>query len=204
MQWGLIPSWSKDSSGAAVNSAVMARWPSGEGWRWVVGAALSAVLVYWLAVHRRLLLALLLASSRNVAWHAVHRNNLQLSRTIYTVPLAWYVSSESPSFAFLTATRYVRPTMVSLKDGMEREDIPFESMFTSERDSFASRGKLIVERSRVRTGFEEDSCLEGTQQILGDSYVVECFGPSGTFSFFSGDREWVDSYYNIVKSARLP
>jgi hypothetical protein len=143
----------------------MARWPSGKRWRWVVGVALSAVLVYWLAVHRRLLLALLLASSRNVAWHAVHRNNLQLSRTIYTVPLAWYVSSESPSFAFLTATRYVRPTMVSLKDGMEREDIPFESMFTSERDSFASRGKLIVERRRVRTGFEEDLCLEGTQQF---------------------------------------
>ena len=178
----------------------MARWPSGKRWRWVVGVALSAVLVYWLAVHRRLLLA----SSRNVAWHAVHRNNLQLSRTIYTVPLAWYVSSESPSFAFLTATRYVRPTMVSLKDGIEREDIPFESMFTSERDSFASRGKLIVERRRVRTGFEEDLCLEGTQQILGDAYVVECFGPSGTVSLFSGDREWVDSYYNIVKSARLP
>jgi hypothetical protein len=94
--------------------------------------------------------------------------------------------------------------MVSLKDGMEREDIPFESMFTSERDSFASRGKLILERRRVRTGFEEDLCLEGTQQILGDAYVVECFGPSGTFSLFSGDREWVDSYYNIVKSARLP
>ena len=179
----------------------MARWPSGKRWRWVVGVALSAVLVYWLAVHRRHLLA----SSRNVAWHAVHRNNLQLSRTIYTVPLAWQVSSEGPSSAFLIATRYVRnPTMVSLEDGMEREDIPFESMFTSERDSFASRGKLIVERRRVRTGFEEDSCLEGTQQILGDAYVVECFGPSGTVSLFSGDREWVDSYYNIVKSARLP
>ena len=181
----------------------MARWPSGKQWRWVVGVALSAILVYWLAVHRRLLLALLLASSRNVAWHTVHRNNLQLSRTIYTVPLAWYVSSESPSFAFLTAGLTYR-TMVSLKDGMEREDIPFESMFTSERDSFASRGKLIVERRRVRTGFEEDLCLEGTQQILGDAYFVECFGPSGTVSFFSGDREWVDSYYNIVKSARLP
>jgi hypothetical protein len=188
----------------AVNSAVMARWSSGKRWRWVVGVALSAVLVYWLSVHRRLLLRALLASSRNVAWHAVHRNNLQLSRTIYTVPLSWYVSSESPSVAFLTATRHVRPTFVSLKDGMEREDIPFESMFTSERDSFAGRGKLIVERRRVRTGFEEDLCLEGTQQILGDAYVVECFGPSGTVSFFSGDRERADSYYNIVKSARLP
>jgi hypothetical protein len=178
----------------------MARWPSGKRWRWVVGVALSAVLVYWLAVHRRLLLA----SGRNVAWHAMHRNELKLSQTIYTVPFAWQVSPENPHFAFLLSIRWFRnPTMVSLEDGIQQENVPFESVLASERVLFANNGKLTGER-RVRNGFEEDFCFEGTLKDLNESYVVQCVGPSGTFSLFSGDREFVDSYYKIVKSARRP
>jgi hypothetical protein len=182
----------------AVNSAVMALWPSGKRFRWVVVVAVSAVLVYWLAVHRRLLQA----SSQNVAWHAMHRNKLKLSQTIYAVPLAWQVSPENPHFAFLMSIRWFRnPTMVSLEDGIE--NVPFENALASERVFFANNGKLTGER-RVRNGFEEDFCFEGTLKDLNGSFVVQCVGPSGTVSLFSGDREFVDSYYKIVKSARRP
>jgi hypothetical protein len=135
--------------------------------------------------------------AHNIVWHTIHRNHLALSHTVYTVPLDWRVSSESRSFAFLMA-RTRTPTMVSLNDGVQGENLSFGDIVASARKSFSDRGELI--ERRFQTGFEESFCFEGTQQEVG--YVVECFGSSGTRSLFSGDRDWVDRYYEIIKSAR--
>lgn len=170
---------------------------SGRRRRWIVGLTLAVFLLIWIAVYGRRLHGI----TQNVAWHVIHRNNLSLSQTVYTIPLDWRVErlSRPPSGAFLMAWARV-PTMVSLGDGLHQaKAASFEDTVASARESFSNRYKLVLER-RFRTGLEENLCFEGTHQELG--YVAECWGSSGTESLFSGDQAWVGRYYDIIKSAR--
>lgn len=144
--------------------------------------------------------------ARQVAWHVAHHSELQLSRTVYTVPLQWRVLTQDSSVAFLVdaplSLGKIRTTTVTLGESRENKDALDGSALADEKESFANNGKLMLVR-RFHTDFQDAVCLEGTRREFPADYFVECHGSAGTFSFFTGDPDLINGYYAILETGRL-
>gem|GEM_PF-6578025 len=61
--------------------------------RWAICIVIAAAAYWWGPP--------LVMRSRQVGWHVAHRNQLKLSRSVYVVPLRWFVEMSNPSDAVL-------------------------------------------------------------------------------------------------------
>jgi hypothetical protein len=162
--------------------------------RWAICVGIAAV-VYWLGPN-------LVMRSWQIGWHIAHRNQLKLSRSAYTVPLRWLVQRPAPSDALLIDAPPVVRTVTTayISESGPKGQVALDRLLVLEQQIFVKNGELQRVR-RLHTDAEETACLEGTLRALPGIYVVRCFGSSGMYSLFAGDRARVEAYYMIVGSA---
>jgi hypothetical protein len=139
-----------------------------------------------------------------VGWHIIHRNQLRLTRSQYTIPLRWIVSGQDTENATLVdAPLWARTTTGAfIFENGSPTKVPFETVVETHERLFSQSGQLIASR-RLHTVSGEIACLEGRQSVQPlQFYVVECYGSSGMSALFVGDQRCVDAFYAILSSAR--
>ncbi len=160
------------------------------------GCAVAAIAVYWLGPP-------LMMRCWQIGWHVAHRNQLKLSRNVYTVPLRWLVKMPGASDALLVDAPLLvkRVTTIFISETTPKRQVVLDNLLALHQQMFVNDGNLHSSR-RLHTDAEEIACLEGTLRSLPGFYIVDCYGSSGMYSFFAGDPARVEAYYTVIASAR--
>src|SRR5580704_18140 len=156
------------------------------------GCAVIAIAIYWFGPP-------LVMRSWQIGWHVAHRNQLKLSRNVYTVPLRWLVEMPGTSDALLVDAPLLvkRVTTISISESTPKRQVVLDDLLAIEQQMFVKDGDLRGSR-RLHTDSEEIACLEGTLRSLPGFYIGDCNGSSGMYSFFTGDPARVEAYYTII------
>jgi hypothetical protein len=161
------------------------------------GCIVVVIAIYWLGPP-------LVMRGWQIGWHVIKRNQLKLSRKVYSVPLRWLVERPGPSDALLVDAPLLvrRVTTIYISESAPMRQVALDGLLTLHQQMFVKDGDLHGRR-RLHSDAEEIDCLEGTQLAMPGFYIVHCYGSSGMYSYFAGDSARVEAYYTISESARL-